>query len=78
MARLCLTAEQTLTHIAELGLSVFEESVEPKMSDKCPRYDVGKLKAALISILEHHGHSATTKMIEDDSIEGKIRAYVAF
>jgi hypothetical protein len=61
LARLRLTAEQALIHIAQLGQQVF---LEPNESKDGPRFSQEALRMATKNILQQYGMTESTKMIE--------------
>lgn len=68
MTRLCLTAEDAMVHIINLGKSVFVRTDEAPIG---PLFDIDKLKSGVTAILEQHGLSSNTKMIEDVLFKGQ-------
>lgn len=68
MARLCLTAEETLVDIIELGKEVFTKTNE---ESEAPKFNSENLRHTATRILERRGFSGDTMMIEDVLIEGQ-------
>lgn len=68
MARLCLTAEEALADIIDLGKTVFAPANE---DPDLPLFSANKLKSGVTAVLKRHGLSPSTKMIEDTLVEGQ-------
>lgn len=73
MGRLCLTAEETLEDLAEMGRNVFKEPLQASTSTI---FSNEKLEISIKNTLERHGFDANVKMVEEPLLEGQCKVLV--